>query len=149
MHTKVRKEGHDLCSLRFFEEQKNSGRNKSKSRKRGRFELKVIKSYQRVWAWDSAKPELSDWEGIKVERMNLQWSLTGEIVYCSWKGMDNAYVGSEPRKEWHNETWTGREEPKAPRWKKVAKNRCRRRHIIEPLVSIQLYKLKVAILSGL
>lgn len=83
MHTKVRKEPHDLCSLCFFEEQKNSGRNKSKSRKRGRFELKVIKSYQRVWAWDSAKPELSDWEGIKVERMNLQWSLTGEIVYCS------------------------------------------------------------------
>lgn len=67
----------------FLEEQKNSGRNKSKCRKRGRIELKVIKSNQRVWTWDSAKQELSDWEGIKVEWMNLHWSLTGEAVYCS------------------------------------------------------------------
>lgn len=44
----------------FLEEEQNSGRNKSKVRKRGilRNKLKVVKSHLGLWAWDSVKLEL-------------------------------------------------------------------------------------------
>lgn len=48
-----------------------------------RNELKVVKSHLGLQAWDSVKLDLGSWEGIKEERMNLQWIWTGEIVYGS------------------------------------------------------------------
>lgn len=43
----------------------------------------MVKSHLGLWAWHSVKLELLIWEGIKEEKMNLQWRLTGEIVYGS------------------------------------------------------------------
>lgn len=51
------------------------------------------------WAGDSVKVEQGLQEGIKEERMNMQWSLTRDIEYGSRKRMDNVYVGGEPGKE--------------------------------------------------